>query len=837
MLKRVLCLMLTLAMMSLGITAMASEELISEVVIAEAVEVGKNLEVTYNLADGVSEEDVTVNWYVSAPGDDVFYDTGITGKNFLVEYAHSGMSIKAKVSCGEASVWSNTVTESLTALVSADDKYSSDLVISASDGYAINSGTVQRIVDENVLEYVAGSLKAKATRTFPAVTGQFAFTMKLKHNASAVSSTVIGGSGGVATIITYNGTKIQISVLNDAGNGATTVLAGSAYAIGEWHLLSGAFDSDSDTFSFYIDGKKVFDRKGFRTVSGGVPVDIKNISYVYTELSANAAGNAYVDNLGVRKIHPLPVCEAPVAENAVIIGSNKIGSNIAVDYDYIGDYMEYGTEYSWYASIAENGNYTKLDKTGETLAIDDALAGMYIKAAVTPSDVWGTKGEPVFTGILASKNAANVQLFDGFDTLPAEKFSINASGDNTVSVEDGSLKMVFTDGAPIATYSLNKPLTGKVYVDMMFKNVQGQSWCRVKGSAGDGIKMAIDAANNLTVNGTKVTTLTTSEWCRVKLAFTPVGDTTTAALDVYVNGVKKASGLALAAAISNVTSVATAKTTAGTLYMDELKVFGVDLNGGVLDNGIVWKYNSTTKTLTFSGEGALPDFSTVVDKADPTYFTNKDWNSFIAEVETAVIEEGITAVGSNCFRSASKLKKVTLPSTCESINAYAFIRSGVETITIPEGVKAIGDGAFAYATTLTEVTLPKSLTNIHTYAFGGDIAVSTIKTYNNTAAEKFAKAKGIYVVILDAVNTTKYDSVAKTATIYAPEAKDDVTVLFASYSEGKLKTVKFTENVDLIQGENTVTISDFAPAEGDQICVFVWSDMINLTPVAEAFIK
>ncbi len=842
MLKRALCLMLTLAMMTCGITVIASDSPISNVFIASPAEVGRNLEVTYDLADGVKESAVTVKWYIASPGDSDYYDTGVTGKNFLVEYAHAGMNIKAKVSVGEVSVWSNVVTESLTSLVSADDKYDKDIVLSASDGYTINSGTVQRNTADNVLEFVSSAAKAKATRTFPAVTGQFAFSMKLKNSASFATSVVVGGSGGVATILTLNGTKVQISVLNDAGTGATTVLAGSDYAVGEWHLLSGAFNTDSDTFSFYVDGEKIFDEKGFRTANA----NIANISYVYCEIPANATGNAYVDNFNVRKIHPLPVCDAPVAADVAVIGSNRIGRTLSADYTYSGDYMEYGTKYSWYVSTEQNGNYTKLvDQTNKTLVIDDSLVGLYIKAGVTPANIWGVVGQEVLSAPSMPLNITSVGLEDSFATLPTKNFTIKAgtAGTDDVSIENGSLKVVSngtTGHKPEITYTFSKPYTASVaYVDLMLKNTANAGLCYIQGSKGAGVRINIDSAGNMKVNDTIVAAqMAADKWYKVRLVVNLCGNTTDAAIDVYVDGVKKASGLPLKAAITNFTSIFTAKTAAGTLYVDEAKIFSVDLSGGVLSNGISWKYDAATKTLTFTGAGALPDYSTVVDKADPSYFENKDWNSFIAEVENVVIGEGITAVGSNCFRSTSNLKTVTLPASCESINAYAFIRSGVETIKMPEGLKTIGDGAFAMANSLKEVTLPNSLENIHTYAFGGDLYVETISAYSNSVAESFAREKGINVVVLYLATVTGFDVDTNEATITAVDTMEDVDVVFAAYNDqGYLKEVDVAFDVTLQNGENIVPIEDFDATNGELVKVFVWNSMTEMKALAAAYTK
>ncbi len=69
-------------------------------------------------------------------------------------------------------------------------------------------------------------------------------------------------------------------------------------------------------------------------------------------------------------------------------------------------------------------------------------------------------------------------------------------------------------------------------------------------------------------------------------------------------------------------------------------------------------------------------------------------------------------IEAGAFRDCSALTKISLPTTLNSIGAYAFYGITVDEIKIPEGVTNINYGAFAESPNLTEVTLPTTLANI-----------------------------------------------------------------------------------------------------------------------------
>ena len=833
MLKRTLSTVLALAVFASQTAVLASENAVSNVKITGAAEVGKSLGVTYDLADGA--EAASVNWLVSAPGDDEWYTTDATGESFVVDYSQMGMGIKAKVTSGEYSSESEAVNESISGLVHVNDDFSSSIT-----GYNLsdNSLITRDETNESMKITRSSSVDAKATKNFTGVSGKVAFAMKVKNENNAMTSqAVIEGSGGCATIITYKNKKFQFSVLNAAGTGNETFTAPLEYASGVYHLLSGTFDTDSDTFSMFIDGKKVFDEKKFRTPNA----DIKTISRIYVQVPKGSAdGCANFDNINFRNVYPIPECDAPAVSAGSISGVNKLNSTLGIDYTYTdpADYVEFGTTVNWYQSAREDGIYTKIENvSSKNLVISDAFAGRYIKAGIVPSNIWGVKGAEFMTASISPKNILNVGLSDSFDAIPEKNFTIKKGTAGASVTADGSLNAI-SDGTinPEMTYVFTKALNGKSYVDFRLKTTGGSGLVYVQGGAGAGVKINIDGAANLKVNDKVVASgVNNGNWFDVKIVVTPVGNTTDGAVDVYINGVKKATGLALKAAITNLSNVFIAKTAAGTLSIDDINIYTIDTNGGVLDNGVAWKYNTANKTLTISGNGVLPDYSTA-DKTKPEWYENRDWNHIATAIEKLVVEEGISGIGSNCFRGASKLTSVTLPSTCKSINAYAFTRSGITTINLPEGLETIADGAFANVLTLKEITFPKSVKSINKFAFnnstGNTCILETVYAYQNTAGQDFAELWNINYTLLDVI-TVKYDAAAKAATINAPEVTV-ATVIFAVHSASGLKEVKLLEDEFLLEGENIIDDQGITVGEGDTVSVFVWDGISTLVPLATA---
>jgi hypothetical protein len=140
--------------------------------------------------------------------------------------------------------------------------------------------------------------------------------------------------------------------------------------------------------------------------------------------------------------------------------------------------------------------------------------------------------------------------------------------------------------------------------------------------------------------------------------------------------------------------------------------FGGVVNGIFRDPSTIpltWKYDSETKTLTFTGTEAIPSY---------TYSSDRPWYDYVEEVENIVIEEGVRGIGNYAFYNCTGLTSVTIPASVTSIGEKAFYNCyGLTSVTIPASVTRIGTEAFKYCYGLTSVTIPASVTSIGDGAF------------------------------------------------------------------------------------------------------------------------
>ena len=175
-------------------------------------------------------------------------------------------------------------------------------------------------------------------------------------------------------------------------------------------------------------------------------------------------------------------------------------------------------------------------------------------------------------------------------------------------------------------------------------------------------------------------------------------------------------------------------------------------------SGVYWEYNSSTKTLSITGSGNMPSYSSG---------SNYPWYSYRNDATTLSISNSVTSIGDYAFQSFLKLTSVSLGTGLTSIGEYAFqyciftsvtIPAGVTSayaafantsvqsmtltngltvipermcyscnrltsITIPSTVKRIESEAFTY-TSLTSITIPASVEYINPNAFGGHFTMT-----------------------------------------------------------------------------------------------------------------
>ncbi|MBO4693671.1 MAG: leucine-rich repeat protein [Clostridia bacterium] len=100
-------------------------------------------------------------------------------------------------------------------------------------------------------------------------------------------------------------------------------------------------------------------------------------------------------------------------------------------------------------------------------------------------------------------------------------------------------------------------------------------------------------------------------------------------------------------------------------------------------------------TLTISGSGAMADYSNLTDRP---------WNNYCGNIQTVIIEEGVTSIGNYAFNGFTSLTSVTIPNSVTSIGKYAFVVTNLTSVNIPGNVTSIGTYAFGSCSNLESVT-------------------------------------------------------------------------------------------------------------------------------------
>jgi len=140
--------------------------------------------------------------------------------------------------------------------------------------------------------------------------------------------------------------------------------------------------------------------------------------------------------------------------------------------------------------------------------------------------------------------------------------------------------------------------------------------------------------------------------------------------------------------------------------------------------------------MTVSGTGAMADYEN---------YNYTPWYGYFSDIETIVIESGVTSIGNFAFYGCSKLESVSIPASVTSIGVGAFVGCGsnaaaltvsfaegstpltigeaafnyanLKSIDIPNRVTSIGEDAFSSCSNLESVSIPASVTDINEGAF------------------------------------------------------------------------------------------------------------------------
>ena len=163
-----------------------------------------------------------------------------------------------------------------------------------------------------------------------------------------------------------------------------------------------------------------------------------------------------------------------------------------------------------------------------------------------------------------------------------------------------------------------------------------------------------------------------------------------------------------------------------------------------VNNCLHWKVTSTftSKTLTITGSGAMPDFDFPNGNLAPWWnyealgmLTSFGNFKLEGELKKVVIKDGVTNVSNYALFFLPAATQVTLPDSVTSIARYGIAMcskltglsipkgvtgigdfglagNGLTAITLPDGLQSLGRGAFDSCASLTNTTLPAAITAV-----------------------------------------------------------------------------------------------------------------------------
>ncbi len=181
-----------------------------------------------------------------------------------------------------------------------------------------------------------------------------------------------------------------------------------------------------------------------------------------------------------------------------------------------------------------------------------------------------------------------------------------------------------------------------------------------------------------------------------------------------------------------------------------------------------WAYDTETKTLTISGSGNMNDYSTTCNKF---CYTTAPWGIYFDEIQTLVLEEGVTSIGGYAFYGCRSLSSISFPSSLTTIKYDAFQDCDALTeVSLPSNVTIVGNYAFADCDKLSSIVMNST----QPVELGGFIA-------NNCPNTKYIEIPdGTYDTYLaaspdnvyhDASNTTPHGITGDCSWLFNPDTK------------------------------------------------------------------
>ena len=125
---------------------------------------------------------------------------------------------------------------------------------------------------------------------------------------------------------------------------------------------------------------------------------------------------------------------------------------------------------------------------------------------------------------------------------------------------------------------------------------------------------------------------------------------------------------------------------------------------------------------------------------------DSDYREYGADIKKVIIKKGVTAIGSDSFKSLTNLSYVSIPEGVTAIRTGAFSGcKSLKNVTLPTSLEVLEYASFGGCTGLTSVTIPKNVNTIVTFSFGNPFSACTSLTSVNVDPEneKFESLDGV----------------------------------------------------------------------------------------------
>ncbi len=172
-----------------------------------------------------------------------------------------------------------------------------------------------------------------------------------------------------------------------------------------------------------------------------------------------------------------------------------------------------------------------------------------------------------------------------------------------------------------------------------------------------------------------------------------------------------------------------------------------DQEGVIGSTSVTYKFEASTKTLTFNGSGDMGNLAQ----------NNCPWQSYMDSIESVVFEGALTTVGMGAFSGATSLTSVRFNDTVQTIGQNAFYNcTSLNSVTFGTAVTTIAFSAFQGCSSLTSMLLPTTVSSIGVYAFQDCSSLTSVElgsatSVGNSAFERCSSLTS--VVIPDSVTT------------------------------------------------------------------------------------